>query len=99
MANQVGVFTFGREDLIPSMFLSFVTELNRTHHNTLNTLKYYLERHIEVDGDHHSVLAYEMTSLLCGNDETKWTEMTAAINRSLHSRLALWNGIVEAISK
>ena len=54
---QAAVFTFGREDLIPGMFMAFVKELNKQT-DKVSTLQYYLERHIEVDGDHHSHLAY-----------------------------------------
>lgn len=95
---QAAVFTFGREDLIPGMFVSFVNELNRSSDNKLGTLKYYLERHIEVDGDHHSHLGYEMTAELCGDDETRWQEATMAIKTALEHRIGLWNGIAAAIA-
>jgi hypothetical protein len=91
------VFTFGREDLIPGMFISFVNELNKQTANRLNILKYYLERHIEVDGDHHSHLGYEMTAALCGDDTHKWEEATAAVKDALEHRIALWDAILAAI--
>ena len=53
---QAAVFTFGREDLIPGMFVSFVRELNKQTENKISIFQYYLERHIEVDGDHHATL-------------------------------------------
>lgn len=87
-----GVFTFGREDLIPAMFTSLVNELN--HDGALDTFRYYLERHIEVDGDHHSQLAYEMLAELCGEDELKWQEASQAIQQSLQARIALWDGVL-----
>jgi hypothetical protein len=96
---HAAVFTFGREDLIPGMFVSFVNELNKNTDNKLSILKYYLERHIEVDGDHHSHLGYEMTAGLCGDDEGKWAEATAAIKQALQCRVALWDGILAAIEK
>ena len=94
---QAAVFTFGREDLIPGMFISFVNELNKSTDNKLSTLKYYLERHIEVDGDHHSHLGFEMTAELCGNDDAKWSAATAAIKDALEHRIKLWNAIADAI--
>jgi hypothetical protein len=96
---QAAVFTFGREDLIPGMFISFVNELNKQTENKLNILKYYLERHIEVDGDHHSHLGYEMTASLCGADTHKWEEATVAIKEALTCRIALWDAILTAIKK
>ena len=94
---EAAVFTFGREDLIPDMFISIVKEISRQFPGKVDLLLYYLERHIEVDGDHHSHLAYEMTAELCGNDDTKWQEATLAVEEALKARIALWNGIFEAI--
>jgi hypothetical protein len=96
---QAAVFTFGREDLIPDMFVSIVKELNQQLPGKVDILLYYLERHIEVDGDHHSNLAYEMTAELCGNDDTKWTEATTAVQEALQTRIALWDGILAAIKE
>lgn len=94
---QAAVFTFGREDLIPGMFISFVRELNKQT-DQVNILKYYLERHIEVDGDHHSHLAYQMTEELCGNDPKKWEDATKAVKNALEQRVHLWNSIAEKLN-
>ena len=96
---QAAVFTFGREDLIPGMFVSFVHELNKQTNNQLSIMKYYLERHIEVDGDHHSHLGYEMTADLCGDDEAKWSESAEAIKTALQCRIALWDAILKKIKE
>ncbi len=95
---MAAVFTFGREDLIPGMFVSFVEELNKQKNGTATVFQYYLERHIEVDGDHHSHLAYEMTDELCGDDEAKWQEATAAVRAALVARIALWDSILKQLS-
>lgn len=95
---QAAVFTFGREDLIPQMFISFVNELHAQSPEKISIFKYYLERHIEVDGDHHSNLAYQMTESLCGNDAAKWGEATHYIKQALQSRIQLWDAIVESFS-
>ena len=87
------VFTFGREDLIPGMFLHFVKELNNQAPNRASILKYYLERHIEVDGEHHSHLAYQMTEELCGNERSKWDESTEQVKKALTSRIQFWDAI------
>ncbi|MDB5008409.1 MAG: heme oxygenase [Mucilaginibacter sp.] len=94
---QAAVFTFGREDLIPNMFHSIVNDLNSKFPTQVSLFKYYLDRHIEVDGDHHSHLALQMTAELCGTDIQKWDEITAASIIALQKRIALWDGIYEEI--
>lgn len=94
---QAAVFTFGREDLIPGMFISFVRELSRQNPGNVDILTYYLERHIEVDGDHHSQLAYRMTEELCGTDEAKWKEATAEVVKALEARIRLWDAIAATL--
>ncbi|MDB5134885.1 MAG: hypothetical protein JWP37_1488 [Mucilaginibacter sp.] len=94
---QAAVFTFGREDLIPGMFISMVREISKQFPGKVDTLIYYLERHIEVDGEHHSQLAYQMTAELCGDDDGKWVEATEAVKEALKERIALWDGILENV--
>jgi hypothetical protein len=94
---QAAVFTFGREDLIPGMFISMVKELGTQFPGKVDTLLYYLQRHIEVDGDHHSQLAYQMTAELCGDDDDKWDEAFIAVTEALNARIALWDGILADI--
>jgi hypothetical protein len=93
---KAAVFTFGREDLIPDMFLALIRDLT-AHSSTdkFSSFKYYLERHIELDGGEHSNLAKKMTALLCGEDEQKWNEAEAAVKRALQLRSGLWDGVME----
>ncbi len=95
---QAAVFTFGREDLIPDMFISMVKEISTQFPGKVDLLVYYLERHIEVDGDHHSQLAYQMTAELCGDDDDKWQKATQAVKDALTARIALWDGILQTIT-
>ena len=94
---QAAVFTFGREDLIPDMFVALVNDLDKQFPGQISLFKYYLERHIEVDGDHHSHLGMEMVRELCGDDARKWEEAAAACRVALEQRNALWTGILEEI--
>lgn len=93
------IFTFGREDLIPDMFMALVNDLNQRFPEKIAAFKYYLDRHIEVDGDHHSHLALQMTSELCGNDENKWEEAAQASMEALRLRNNLWTGVLEEITQ
>jgi hypothetical protein len=87
------VFTFGREDLIPDMFLPLIEELKKEYPSQFDTLQYYVQRHIDIDGGHHSHLALQMVQELCGNDAEKWKEAEYAVKAALQSRIALWDAI------
>ncbi len=91
------VFAFGREDLIPDLFLPILSALPPASAAALSIFKYYLERHIEVDGDHHSHLAMSMVSELCGQDPQKWEEAGAYAQAALEARIRLWDGVVAAL--
>jgi hypothetical protein len=91
------IFTFGREELIPDMFLTVVAALNEHFFGQLQPLQYYLERHIEVDGGHHSHLAMQMLEQLCGEHEERWVEAEQAAIEALRMRIELWDGILLAV--
>lgn len=96
---QSAIFTFGREDLIPAMFLSIVNDLHKNFPNSISIFKYYLERHIEIDGDHHSHLALQMLSNLCGKNDQFWKEAEEATIESLQNRINLWDAAYNQIIK
>ncbi len=95
---MAAAFTFGREDLIPDMFRSIVSDLNRRFPGRLRTLLYYLERHIDVDGDTHGPMALQMIADLCADDEQRWSEAAQAAIQALEARLALWTAIHDRIT-
>lgn len=92
------VFTFGREDLIPGMFMSIINDMNQNFPDIVGTFKYYLDRHIEIDGGHHSHLALQMVEALCGNDELKWQQAEQAVVTALQMRIMLWDGVYQQIA-
>ena len=97
VAAQAAAFTFGREDVIPDMFRELVRELNRESSGELSKFVWYLERHIEVDGEDHGPLSLKMVSDLCGEDARLWEEAASAAEAAIEARLALWDGILAGI--
>jgi Protein of unknown function (DUF3050) len=92
-------FTYGREDLIPEMFTQLVHGLERQFPGKLATLRYYLDRHIELDGDEHGEMGRQMVGLLCEADPRRQSEATQAAVAALQSRIRLWDGIARAVDK
>jgi hypothetical protein len=86
-------FTFGREDLLPALFQRIVDELNIESRGGLDLFRYYLNRHIGLDGDEHGPIASRLIQSLCGDDESLWKIAEEAAVNSLEARRTLWDGI------
>ena len=85
------VFTFGREDVIPGMFTRLIEDLRGRFPDQLAPFHYYLQRHIELDGDDHGPMSLRMMEHVCGDDPRAWAEATEAAMRSLALRRGLWD--------
>jgi len=91
------VFTFGRENLIPDIFVEIVIKFNAQPNENLSKLVYYLDRHIDIDGEEHGPMALNMINDLCANDQDKWDEAKEVCKEALQRRIKLWDSINETI--
>ena len=91
-------FTFGREDLLPDLFLRIVDALHDQAGGGLDDFRYYLRRHIGLDGDEHGPLASRLVQSLCGgDDEGRWEVASRAAVASLEARRDLWDGVCASL--
>lgn len=95
---RAAVFFYGREDLIPRMFLPMVQGFSRDGLQCGELLG-YLERHIEVDGGHHGPLAAQLLERLFEGESRRITEAQRAAVLSLEARRQLWDSTYEAIRR
>lgn len=88
-------FTLGREAVIPGMFTEIVKQLHAQYEG-LGELVYYLERHIELDGDHHGPLAWRMLESVC-QSPADWQAAEKAGREALEARIKLWDAIAASL--
>ena len=91
-------FTYGREDVIPDMFRGLVAQLADEQPAEWDRFRFYLERHIEHDDEHHAPVCRRIVARLCGNDQAAWSDASAAARECLQARIALWDAIAADFS-
>ena len=91
-------FTLGREDLLPALFLKILEETAEKFHFGYAILNYYLNRHIELDGDKHGPMAIAMLDKACGECKIKKEEALQTARNSLQVRLDLWDAICKQLA-
>jgi hypothetical protein len=89
----VAAFTYGREDVIPSMFRNLVASLAEEDPATWGIFRFYLERHIAHDDEKHAPICRRIVARLCGDDPDRWADASATARSCIEARIALWDAI------
>ena len=90
-------FAYGRELVIPPMFEELVAKLRDRDPERFGPLAFYLERHIQTDGEQHGPIAHRLVDRLIGDDAHRAALAVKAARRALQARIDLWDEINEAI--
>jgi hypothetical protein len=95
----LAAFFHGREDVIPEMFRRLLDTLYGAGHNNdrLRHFIYYIDRHIELDGDDHGPKGRELLEdMLAGSPHREARARRAACS-SIRARIELWNGTLSKL--
>jgi hypothetical protein len=95
----LAAFFYGREDIIPEMFRRLLDTLYDAKHNNdcLRHFIYYIDRHIELDGDSHGPKGRELLTDLIANSPHRGEQALRAACRSIEARIGLWNGTLSKL--
>jgi hypothetical protein len=95
----LAAFFYGREDIIPEMFRRLLNTLYETKHNNdrLRHFIYYIDRHIELDGDSHGPKGRELLDDLVAGSPHRDARAWRAARSSINARIELWNGTLNKL--
>jgi hypothetical protein len=95
----LAAFFYGREDIIPEMFRRLLQTLYGAKHNDdrLHHFIYYIDRHIELDGDSHGPMGRELLEALVANSPHRTERAMRAACSSIKARIDFWNGTLSKL--
>jgi hypothetical protein len=97
LAEVLGNFFFGREDIIPRMFQSLLDRWHLTQEQA-PVFTFYLERHIELDSDEHGPAALKMLKTFTDGDNDALEKLEKAAESAIKSRLMFWDALADEIA-
>jgi hypothetical protein len=95
----LAAFFYGREDIIPEMFSRLLQTLYDARHNDdrLRHFVYYIDRHIELDGDSHGPKGRELLEGLIASSPHMAERAVRAACNSIKARIDFWNGTLSKL--
>ena len=97
LCELMSIFTFGREDIIPSMFEKIIGSFSDKNKKNWEKFKFYLKEHITCDSDRHGPMAKNILKIICKNNTEKWKIAENSAVESLKQRIIMWDNIVQSI--
>lgn len=91
-------FFYGRENVIPGMFQGLLTQWGMPIESAPQFV-YYLQRHIELDGDAHGPAAGQLVVKLMGRKPSALKSTRLAAIEALLARHRLWDGTLQMLRK
>lgn len=88
----LGSFLYGREDAIPQIFKTLLSDWSVPPKST-PTFVYYLQRHIELDSETHGPAAARLASELAQNNVENLEQIHRAGISAIEHRLAFWDAL------
>ena len=93
----LGSFFFGREHVIPEMFRSLLENWNMCESDA-PMFVYYLNRHIELDGDDHGPAAARIINDITRENVHALRALERSAADAIDARISLWDGLLEAMT-
>lgn len=88
----LGSFFYGREDSIPEMFEHLLKTWNISEKEA-EVFVYYLNRHIELDGDAHGPAVQKIMNSRLKDDVNAWHALFDSAIHAVNLRIALWDAL------
>ena len=89
-------FAIGRESIVPLMFKRILDQSKLGSHE-VPVFRYYLQRHAELDGDHHGPMALELLKNMSAGDPKIENEIVQQAGQSIEQRIIFWDGVHAAL--
>jgi len=89
-------FAIGRESIVPLMFQRILDQSKLGAHE-VPVFRYYLQRHAELDGDHHGPMALKLLENMSAGDPEIENEIVKQAEKSIEQRIIFWDGVHTAL--
>ncbi len=84
---------------VPGRLRTWARDVDQRRPDPRANFRLYLRRHVHLDGEEHGPMGRRMLLSLCGQDEARWEQATAAARDALQARIALWDGVLVEIER